>query len=225
MQVHKKVSFSGTDPYCSRQTRWVRWPNQPICGHQPASTARRHRENQIKARCQLDAFSPRGKKVGQHQRPSVQGNPAEQKVGGVPGLVADIELGGEAALPSGKNREVNVRGAAGIRHRPYGAKAVAAIGVGDRVAEALKVWIPFVARIQGVVIVPVGIALPDFDARGRDRPAIGIEQPAAQVGDAPSGDAVSAPHAGQIVIVLGRGLGRVERASALGRGGCYTIYR
>src|SRR5712691_8176512 len=87
---------------------------------------------------------------------------------------------------------MDVRRAAGIRHRADRQEAVTARSVGDGLAVALEVLVarPVGAIVANVMVPAIGVALPDLDAcagygvpsRSRTRPAIRVTTPFAGSG-------------------------------------------
>src|SRR5207302_8136955 len=100
-------------------------------------------------------------------------------------LPGDVHLRDEARQSGRRHCEVNVRGTAGIGHRPDRHKAVAARGVGDGSPEALEVVVPrpLAAAVLDIVVAAVAVALPDLDAGTRERPPGTIDNTPGDAGD------------------------------------------
>ena len=136
-------------------------------------------------------------------------------------VALDVALGGEQLLPALLDLEVDVRRAAGVRDRLDGAEVVLAGRAGQEPAEALEVLVLLVLLLVAVGRVQVdalGVALPDLDQGVADRVALGVEDPAGQVGDLADGRGDAVVDDEQVVVGVERELVRVERPLGLGRG-------
>jgi len=100
---------------------------------------------------------------------------AIQAVALVAGLALDEHLRGEAPLAAFDHGEMDMRRAARVRHGTNGAESVAALGIGHHGAEALEVGISRPLGLADVVVLALGVALPDFHARARPRGALPID--------------------------------------------------
>jgi hypothetical protein len=86
----------------------------------------------------------------------------------------DIHLRGEPVEAAPGEREVDVWCASGIGNGPYRAKTVKSFPVGNDRAVPLEIRIG-AAAIARMVITAQGVALPDLDARARNRPAAAVQ--------------------------------------------------
>jgi hypothetical protein len=94
-------------------------------------------------------------------------------------VVWQIELRRQAFTVVDQNLDMDVRRTPGVGHRFYSAKGVSPVGFADVVAVSLKAVITRrAALVSTMQIASVYIALPDLDARARDRFAARFEHSA-----------------------------------------------
>ena len=138
-----------------------------------------------------------------HHRPSFHGNSVEQKILGVARFVFDVYLSNQRAVSRRQYRRMDVRCAAGIIHRPDGAKSVTAVGIRHGMAVPLKVLIhSHRLAVPGVVVAAVRIALPYLDTHAGQRAPVGVNYSTEQVRSPPLRQTAAAHHLGEVVVVV-----------------------
>ena len=132
-------------------------------------------------------------------------------------LALNVALRGPFLAALHFDREVNVPGAPGIKHRLDGAEIVFAAGAGEEAAKALEVLVARRVSVAAVQIDAVVVHLPDFDQGVADGRAARIEDAAAQVGDLADGRSDAVVDDDQVVVRVERQVIRIERAFGLPR--------
>src|SRR5262249_37658363 len=113
---------------------------------------------------------------------------AEDAVGAVLFEAADEDLRGDQLAAALLDADVDVRRAAGVRHRLDGAEVVLAGRAGGEPTVALEVRVARLAgAVAGVDVHPPGVHLPDLDDRVLDRAPRDVEDLPAKVGDLTDG--------------------------------------
>src|SRR5204863_2205849 len=101
---------------------------------------------------------------------------AEDAVALVLGVAVDEDLRGEQLAAALLDLDVDVRRAAGVRHRLDGPEVVLAAGAGQEAAEALAVGVVAAAGAVAAVEVQAPVVyLPVLAEGGLDRPALRVE--------------------------------------------------
>ena len=145
---------------------------------------------------------------------------AERAVFFVERVAFDVALGGEHALVPLDDGHVDVWGARAVGDGFDGAEVVAAFGVGEEAAEALEIFVAFVAvaTAAGVDVAAVGVGFPGFDDGVADGFAFDVADGAGEVGDIADGGGDAVVDDEEVVVGVEREFVRVERA--LGLEGC-----
>ena len=121
----------------------------------------------------------------------------------ITGFPLYVELGNKGSHTSGKHSDMDMWGTARIGHGPDSPKTVPAVLGTVVMAMTLKILVKgSLAAVPGVVIAPIGIALPDLYAHALQRPAIHIQQPTGQFGGPALCQAASPRYPGQIIVVV-----------------------
>ena len=104
-----------------------------------------------------------------------------------------------------------------IGYGPDGAKSVTAVGAGGETAVALKILVQrHVAPVPGVVVVAIGITLPDLDLRTGYRAPSTVKHLAGEVRNHAFGEAGTFPDANQIVVRIQRQFERIKKVPGSG---------
>ena len=137
----------------------------------------------------------------------------------ITGFPLYVELGNKGLHGRGKYSDMDMWGAAGVGHGPDSPKMVPAILGAVVMTMTLKTLVKRgLAAVPGVVIAPIGIALPDLYAHALQRPAVHIQQPPGQFGDPALCQAASPHYPGQIIVVIQRQACRIKRTGRLSGG-------